>query len=237
VQGDIHDIGKNIVKLLMENYGYDVVDLGRDVAPEAVVEAVLAHKAPLVGLSALMTTTVPAMETTIQLLREKCPACKIVVGGAVLTAEYAAKIGADKYAAVQTLKAVDLITKELGCHTSLGVSNVSFGLPARDIINGAFFTQALARGLSAAIMNPFSVPMMRTYYSYKALSDMDDNCAEYIAFAESHKTEEIAGAKSESKALSGKTALSDAIIKGLSDSAKNLTKELLKEKAPLFICD
>ncbi|MBQ3202138.1 MAG: homocysteine S-methyltransferase family protein [Clostridia bacterium] len=99
VQGDIHDIGKNIVKLLMENYGYDVVDLGRDVPPETVAEAVLAHKAPMVGLSALMTTTVPAMEATIRLLREKCPACKIVVGGAVLTAEYAAKIGADKYAA------------------------------------------------------------------------------------------------------------------------------------------
>ncbi|MBR3778647.1 MAG: homocysteine S-methyltransferase family protein [Clostridia bacterium] len=99
VEGDIHDIGKNIVKLLMENYGYDVVDLGRDVAPDVVVDAVLAHNAPLVGLSALMTTTVPAMEATIRLLREKCPTCKIVVGGAVLTTEYAAKIGADKYAA------------------------------------------------------------------------------------------------------------------------------------------
>lgn len=99
VEGDIHDIGKNIVKLLMENYGYEVIDLGRDVPPDVVVYAVLAHKAPLVGLSALMTTTVPAMEATIRLLREQCPTCKIVVGGAVLTAEYAAKIGADKYAA------------------------------------------------------------------------------------------------------------------------------------------
>ncbi len=99
VQGDIHDIGKNIVKLLMENYGYDVVDLGRDVAPDVVVEAVQEHQAPLVGLSALMTTTVPAMEATIRLLREKCPNCKIVVGGAVLTEDYAAKIGAHKYAA------------------------------------------------------------------------------------------------------------------------------------------
>ncbi len=99
VQGDIHDIGKNIVKLLMENYGYEVVDLGRDVAPDVVVDAVQEHHAPLVGLSALMTTTVPAMETTIHLLREQCPDCKIVVGGAVLTEEYAAKIGADKYAA------------------------------------------------------------------------------------------------------------------------------------------
>ena len=98
VEGDIHDIGKNIVKLLMENYGYEVIDLGRDVPPEAVVEATLAHNAPLVGLSALMTTTVPAMEVTIRILREKCPTCKIVVGGAVLTEEYAAKIGADHYA-------------------------------------------------------------------------------------------------------------------------------------------
>ncbi len=98
VEGDIHDIGKNIVKLLMENYGYEVIDLGRDVPPEVVVEAAMAHKAPLVGLSALMTTTVPAMEATIRLLREKCPDCKVIVGGAVLTEEYAAKIGADHYA-------------------------------------------------------------------------------------------------------------------------------------------
>ena len=98
VEGDIHDIGKNIVKLLMENYGYEVIDLGRDVPPDTVVEAVRTHHAKLVGLSALMTTTVPAMEATIRLLREHCPDCKIVVGGAVLTAEYAAKIGADHYA-------------------------------------------------------------------------------------------------------------------------------------------
>ena len=98
VEGDIHDIGKNIVKLLMENYGYEVIDLGRDVPPATVVEAAQKHHAPLVGLSALMTTTVPAMEATIRSLREQCPACKIVVGGAVLTAEYAAKIGADAYA-------------------------------------------------------------------------------------------------------------------------------------------
>lgn len=146
-------------------------------------------------------------------------------------------ISADSSAAKETLKALNIIKETLGCHTSLGVSNVSFGLPERDGVNATFFAMALSNGLSAAIMNPFSVPMMRTYYSYKALSDMDDNCAEYIAFAESHKTEEVAGAKSESKALSGKTALSDAIIKGLSDSAKNLTRELLKEKAPLLIVE
>ena len=98
VEGDIHDIGKNIVKLLMENYGYEVIDLGRDVPPDTVVEAVRTHHAKLVGLSALMTTTVPAMEATIRLLREHCPDCNIVVGGAVLTEEYAAKIGADHYA-------------------------------------------------------------------------------------------------------------------------------------------
>ena len=98
VKGDIHDIGKNIVKLLMENYGYTVIDLGRDVQPETVVEAVIAHNAPLVGLSALMTTTVPAMEETVRLLHEKVPACKVMVGGAVLTKEYADRIGADFYA-------------------------------------------------------------------------------------------------------------------------------------------
>ena len=97
VKGDIHDIGKNIVGLLLENYGYTVIDLGKDVPPEAVVEAVLENNAPLAGLSALMTTTVPAMEETVRLLREKAPFCKIVVGGAVLTEDYARDIGADAY--------------------------------------------------------------------------------------------------------------------------------------------
>ncbi len=98
VHGDIHDIGKNIVKLLLENYGFDVVDLGKDVPPGKIVEKVVELHAPLVGLSALMTTTVPAMEETIKQLRVKAPWCKIVVGGAVLTQEYADRIGADKYA-------------------------------------------------------------------------------------------------------------------------------------------
>ena len=92
-------IGKNIVKLLLENYGFAVHDLGRDVPPEDVVAAVLETGAPMVGLSALMTTTVPAMEETIRQLREKVPGCLVVVGGAVLTEEYASMIGADKYAA------------------------------------------------------------------------------------------------------------------------------------------
>lgn len=98
VHGDIHDIGKNIVKLLLENYGFDVIDLGRDVPPEDVVKAVVDNHAPLAGLSVLMTTTVPAMEETIKQLRKSAPWCKIVVGGAVLTKDYAESIGADKYA-------------------------------------------------------------------------------------------------------------------------------------------
>lgn len=99
VHGDIHDIGKNIVKLLLENYGYNVIDLGKNVPPETVLKAVIENHAPLVGLSALMTTTVPAMEETVKLVKEKAPWCKTVVGGAVLTQDYADKIGADKYAA------------------------------------------------------------------------------------------------------------------------------------------
>ncbi len=99
VKGDIHDIGKNIVKLLLENYGFRVTDLGKDVSPQTVAEAVQKTGARLVALSALMTTTVPAMEETISLLRREIPTCKIMVGGAVLTADYAATIGADFYGA------------------------------------------------------------------------------------------------------------------------------------------
>lgn len=97
VKGDVHDIGKNIVKLLLENYGFEVVDLGKDVPPEEVLSAVQKNGVKLVGLSALMTTTVPAMEQTIKLLNEKTPVVKIAVGGAVLTEEYAKKINADRY--------------------------------------------------------------------------------------------------------------------------------------------
>ncbi len=98
VEGDIHDIGKNIVKLLLENYGFEVVDLGKDVSPERIAEETVARHAPIVGLSALMTTTVPAMEETIALLRKNAPWCRVIVGGAVLTREYAQQIGADIYA-------------------------------------------------------------------------------------------------------------------------------------------
>lgn len=97
VKGDIHDIGKNIVKLLLENYGFDVIDLGKDVAPEAILDAVTANRARICGLSALMTTTVPAMEETIKLIHAEAPFCKVMVGGAVLTQEYADRISADGY--------------------------------------------------------------------------------------------------------------------------------------------
>lgn len=98
VKGDIHDIGKNIVKVLLDNYGYEVLDLGKDVPPETIVQTAVERDVRLVGLSALMTTTVVNMEQTIKLLRSDKPDAKIVVGGAVLTADYAASIGADCYA-------------------------------------------------------------------------------------------------------------------------------------------
>ena len=97
VKGDIHDIGKNIVKVLLANYSYEVIDLGRDVPPKTIVQTAMERKVRLVGLSALMTTTVPSMEETIRLLREQLPGTLVMVGGAVLTPEYARTIGADAY--------------------------------------------------------------------------------------------------------------------------------------------
>lgn len=114
VKGDIHDIGKNIVKVLLENYGFDVVDLGKDVEYQAVVDAAMDEDVKLVGLSALMTTTLKSMEETIKLVRCSKPCCRIVVGGAVLTPEYAEKIGADYYA--KDAKAtVDAAREVYGC--------------------------------------------------------------------------------------------------------------------------
>ena len=115
VHGDIHDIGKNIVKLILENYGFAVSDLGKDVPPEKIAEETIRLHAPLVGLSALMTTTVPAMEETIKLLRVKAPWAKVCVGGAVLTQEYADAIGADCYCrdAMETVRYAEELTKKL----------------------------------------------------------------------------------------------------------------------------
>ena len=116
VHGDIHDIGKNIVKLILENYGFAVSDLGKDVPEQAIVDEVIRLHAPVVGLSALMTTTVPAMEKTIQLLREQAPWAKVCVGGAVLTQEYADQIGADRYCrdAMETVRYAEEIDAESG---------------------------------------------------------------------------------------------------------------------------
>ncbi len=142
-------------------------------------------------------------------------------------------VSADSGAAAVTLESVRRIKTELGCHTSLGVSNVSFGLPARDGINSVFFALALENGLSAAIMNPYSMDMMRTYYAYKTLKGMDENCAEYISrsgeFVSSFQTAQ------NNTVLSGTSPLMDAVIKGLKEKAVEATKELLSEKAPLDI--
>ena len=113
VKGDIHDIGKNIVKTLLENYGYTVIDLGKDVPPEAVVTAAKEQDVKLVGLSALMTTTLGAMEDTIKLIKENGLDCKVVVGGAVLTEDYARNIGADFYAK-DAKETVDIAKKIYG---------------------------------------------------------------------------------------------------------------------------
>ena len=115
VKGDVHDIGKNIVKTLLGNYGFQVNDLGRDVPPESIVEAVKTDGAQLCGLSALMTTTVPNMQSAIDLLRADCPDCKIIVGGAVLTREYAEQMGADAYGrdAMATVRFAEYLESKL----------------------------------------------------------------------------------------------------------------------------
>lgn len=113
VKGDVHDIGKNIVKVLLENYGYEVIDLGKDVEYQAVADAVKEHGAKLVGLSALMTTTLVSMENTIKLIHDNNLDCKIMVGGAVLTPEYAKQIHADFYAK-DAKESVDIAKKVLG---------------------------------------------------------------------------------------------------------------------------
>ncbi len=139
-------------------------------------------------------------------------------------------------AANTTLKALNHIRHELGCHTSLGVSNVSFGLPNRDAINGTFFALALENGLSAAIMNPYSADMMKTYYTYKALKDMDENCAQYIEAAASFTVAtNVAATETKKTADEYKSDLQKAVITGFKDKAGEITKELLKSVAPLDI--
>lgn len=140
-------------------------------------------------------------------------------------------ISADNRVAKETLRAVKLIKEELGCHTSLGVSNVSFGLPSREIINSAFFTLALGNGLSAAIMNPYSDEMMKAYFAFRALSGLDENCAEYIEFANTQQTAAVLPKMDENAA----EGLARAVEKGLKEQAAQITTELLKTEAPLEI--
>ena len=148
-------------------------------------------------------------------------------------------ISADRNAAAETLRAVGLIGRELGCHTTLGVSNVSFGLPNRDLINGTFFALALGQGLSAAIMNPYSDEMMKTYHTYKALAGKDENCANYIGFAEKFTASAVQSAPTltakSQETTEYASALQHAIAKGLKERAATLTEELLREGEPLSI--
>lgn len=144
-------------------------------------------------------------------------------------------ISSSESAAKETLKAVKIIKEELGCHTSLGVSNVSFGLPEREIINSSFFTMALFNGLSAAIMNPYSFEMLKSYYSYLALTGMDNNCVNYIDFASSFVKEEYKENKREEKEKNNYSPLMNSIIKGLKELSGEHTKELLTKKDALKI--
>jgi len=145
-------------------------------------------------------------------------------------------VSADRNAANVTLSALRGIRDELGANTVLGVSNVSFGLPNRDVLNSTFFANALENGLSAAIMNPFSAEMMKTYYSYRALHGMDENCSEYIGFASRIAESSMISVHSSSSAEENCTdSLKDMIIKGLKDKAKELSFAMLSDHKPLDI--
>lgn len=150
-------------------------------------------------------------------------------------------VSADKNAGVETIRAVELITREIGCHTSLGVSNVSFGLPGRDMINGTFFALALGAGLSAAIMNPYSDEMMKAYFTYRALSGLDENCVEYIDFADrapkAVPVQNSAQGSDGDRITEYASELQRAIIKGLKEEAASLTAKAIKQTPPLEIVE
>ncbi len=148
-------------------------------------------------------------------------------------------ISADSTAALVTLDTIEALHAE-NIRTSLGLSNISFGLPHRDTVNSTFFALALERGLSAAIMNPYSKPMMNTYYAYRALHHLDENCAEYIAKSVEISAQSAAGISAPSPqavtgTLEGTNALQNAICKGLREDTARLTKEALITKAPLEV--
>ncbi|MBQ7725558.1 MAG: homocysteine S-methyltransferase family protein, partial [Clostridia bacterium] len=139
-------------------------------------------------------------------------------------------VSAEPHAAEVTLEAMRIIRHHLQVHTSLGVSNVSFGLPAREAVNAVFFAAALQSGLSAAIMNPFSEGMMKTYYAYRVLKGLDENCADYLAYAERFDT------SAEQKTVpSVSGTLADAIQKGLKEQAAVLTADMLKTQEAMTV--
>ena len=147
-------------------------------------------------------------------------------------------VSADNNSAIATLKALNTIKNELHCHTSLGVSNVSFGLPNRDILNGAFFTLALENGLSAAIMNPNSNEMMKSYYSFKALKGLDENCSDFIENIEKYaqsQTVVTANVSVNENSVDAESELQRAIVKGLKEKAASLTASLLENVNPIEI--
>ena len=144
-------------------------------------------------------------------------------------------VSADSRAAIETLRSVKMIKEKLGCHTSLGVSNVSFWLPMRNIINGAFFTLALNNGLSAAIINPYSSDIMKAYFAFNALCGLDENCEKYIEFASKLPQETSVASAPASKKESEEYAseLQSAIVKGRKEQAAALTEKLLTTVEPL----
>ncbi len=144
-------------------------------------------------------------------------------------------ISADNKAAVNTLNSLKTISQELGCKTSLGVSNVSFGLPNRDAVNGTFFALALENGLSAAIMNPYSADMMKTYYTFKALKGLDENCGDYIANADSFGTVVQGQTVANFTSTDGLSQLQHAIVKGFKEKSADITRELIKTQPPLDV--
>ena len=144
-------------------------------------------------------------------------------------------VSADNNAAKVTLGSLNVIRHELGAHTSLGVSNISFGLPQRDIVNATFFALALENGLSAAIMNPFSAEMMKTYYAYRVLKGLDVNCTDYIAFADTVQNNITINEKSAGSKVDEQLSLHSAVTKGLKEPAAKLCKELLQTVDPLTI--
>ncbi len=143
-------------------------------------------------------------------------------------------VSADSSAALVTLDALRRIHDELDCNTVLGVSNISFGLPCRDVLNGAFFTAALQNYLSAAIMNPHCAEMMKVYYAHRALTGLDKNCLQYIHFA-SRLDNTVSVISSARMDVGGTRSLYDAVVKGLKEQASQLTEELLKTNEPLAI--